>query len=354
MTEPRRLQRQGLYDPGFEHDACGVGFVANIKGVASHDIVQQGLQVLQNLTHRGACGCDPLTGDGAGILMQMPDAFLRKACAALDITLPPAGEYGVGMVFLPPRHRRAQRLRASSSSKIVREEGPEAARLAHACRSTTSKCGPLARRVDAGHPPDLHRPRPRPRRTQTALERKLYVIRKRVEHADPRRRACATRSPSTSPSLSSPHHRLQGPAAARPDPGRSTSTWPTRDFTSALALVHPRFSTNTLPVVGPRPPVPLHRPQRRDQHAARQHQLDARPRGACSQSPLFGDDIEKLFPIIEPDGSDSATFDNALELLVHDRPLAAARGDDDDPRGVAEPRDDERRRSRPSTSTTPA
>ena len=97
----RALKKQGLYDPFFEHDACGVGFVANIDGTRSHAIIEQGLTVLSNLTHRGACGCDPETGDGAGILLQVPDAFLRKACAAIDIELPPAGEYGVGLVFLP-------------------------------------------------------------------------------------------------------------------------------------------------------------------------------------------------------------------------------------------------------------
>src|SRR2546425_10068384 len=101
MTERRRLTKQGLYDPRFEHDACGVGFVANIKGEPSHAIVQKGLQVLQNLTHRGACGCDPLTGDGAGILMQVPDEFLRRECKTRRIALPAPGAYGVGMVFLP-------------------------------------------------------------------------------------------------------------------------------------------------------------------------------------------------------------------------------------------------------------
>src|SRR5882762_10042621 len=99
MNEPRRLKKQGLYDPRFEHDACGVGFVANIKGVKSHDIVQKALQVLQNLTHRGACGCDPLTGDGAGILMQVPHEFLAQECRGLRIQLPDPGDYGGGMVF---------------------------------------------------------------------------------------------------------------------------------------------------------------------------------------------------------------------------------------------------------------
>src|SRR6059036_3012495 len=101
MRPARLPQREGLYDRAHEHDACGVGFVANVKGTASHTIIEQGLRILQNLTHRGACGCDPLTGDGAGILTQVPDVFLRTACEALDIVLPPRGAYGVGMVFLP-------------------------------------------------------------------------------------------------------------------------------------------------------------------------------------------------------------------------------------------------------------
>src|SRR5215203_157163 len=122
MSRSRLPERQGLYDPIHEHDACGVGFVVNMKGVKSHTIIEQGLQILANLTHRGACGCDPLTGDGAGILSQMPDAFLRKVCADLDIILPVAGEYGVGMVFLPERvDERNECL--EMFEKVVREEG---------------------------------------------------------------------------------------------------------------------------------------------------------------------------------------------------------------------------------------
>src|SRR6185295_6387380 len=101
MRPARLPEREGLYDRAHEHDACGVGFVANVKGVVSHSIIEQGLQILQNLTHRGACGCDPLTGDGAGMLTQIPHAFLRQACDTLDIALPEPGAYGVGMVFLP-------------------------------------------------------------------------------------------------------------------------------------------------------------------------------------------------------------------------------------------------------------
>ena len=113
---------QGLYDPRLEHDACGIGFVANIKGHRSHDIIVKGIQVLINLTHRGACGCDPETGDGAGVLIQIPHAFLARECAKLGFTLPPAGEYGVGMTFLPvERHPRL--LCEGIIERIVREEG---------------------------------------------------------------------------------------------------------------------------------------------------------------------------------------------------------------------------------------
>ena len=101
MTPSRKLRKQGLYDPCHEHDACGVGFVVNINGTRSHNIIQQGLAVLQNLAHRGACACDPTTGDGAGLLIQVPHAFLAKVCSQIEIDLPAPGTYGVGMVFLP-------------------------------------------------------------------------------------------------------------------------------------------------------------------------------------------------------------------------------------------------------------
>ena len=179
MGQPRRPGRQGLYDPSHEHDACGVGFVANIKGVASHTIVEQGLRILQNLTHRGACGCDPLTGDGAGILVQLPDAFLRGACEPLDIQLPPPGEYGVGMVFLPEQIEERNEC-LELFEKVVREEGQRLLGWRRVPVDETN-CGDLARRVM----PEIRQifvGRGRGVADQAALERKLYVIRKRVEH----------------------------------------------------------------------------------------------------------------------------------------------------------------------------
>ena len=125
---------QGLYDPRHEHDACGIGFVANIKGQKSHDIIVKGIQVLINLTHRGACGCDPETGDGAGVLIQIPHKFFARECAKLGFTLPPAGEYGVGMVFLPVEPHAAPACEGIVE-RIVRGGRAERARLArHADR----------------------------------------------------------------------------------------------------------------------------------------------------------------------------------------------------------------------------
>ena len=135
--------RQGLYDPAHEHDACGVGFVVNIKGVRSHDILQKGLEVLDNLTHRGACGCDPRTGDGAGVLMQIPHEFLAREAAKLGFTLPAPGEYGVGQVFLPLDPERRKAAEAAGGTGGARG-GPAAARMAHGAGGE-SACGDIAR-----------------------------------------------------------------------------------------------------------------------------------------------------------------------------------------------------------------
>jgi glutamate synthase domain-containing protein 2/glutamate synthase domain-containing protein 1/glutamate synthase domain-containing protein 3 len=311
MGQPRRPGRQGLYDPSHEHDACGVGFVANINGVASHTIVEQGLRILQNLTHRGACGCDPLTGDGAGILVQVPDAFLRAACESLDILLPPRGEYGVGMVFLPEQIEERNEC-LELFEKVVREEGQRLLGWRRVPVDETS-CGDLARRVL----PEIRQifiGRGRDVADQATLERKLYVIRKRVEHLV---RSSTLRDSESFyvPSLSSRTLVYKGlllpdqiPAFYRDltDPA----------FQSALALVHQRFSTNTFPSWD------RAHPYRFVAHNGEINTLRGNinwmhARESMFASPLFGDDMKKLFPIIAPGGSDSAMFDNALELLVH-------------------------------------
>ena len=311
--------RQGLYDPVHEHDACGVGFVVNIRGEKSHQIVRSGLEILVNLTHRGACGCDPLTGDGAGILTQMPDAFLRKVCGALDVTLPPLGEYGAGMVFLPERvDERNECLELFE--KVVREEGQ---RLLGWRRVPVdaSKCGPLARESM----PEIRQifiGRGRTTPDQAALERKLYVIRKRVERLV-RESGLRDTESFYVPSLSTRTMNYKGLLLPDQIP-QFYKDLTDPDFTSALALVHQRFSTNTFPSWD------RAHPYRYVAHNGEINTLRGNvnwmhARESMFASPLFGDDVEKLFPIIAPGGSDSAGFDNALELLVHTgRPLSQA------------------------------
>jgi len=170
---------QGLYDPAYEHDACGVGFVVSIRGERSHEIVLKGLQVLDNLTHRGACGCDPLTGDGAGILLQIPDAFFRNEADALGFSLPESGAYAVGSVFMP--RDAAERDQAEQVfEKVVRQEGQEflgwrtVPVVESACGYIARRAIPTFRQIFIGRGPHIE--------DTDAFERKLYVIRRRVEN----------------------------------------------------------------------------------------------------------------------------------------------------------------------------
>ena len=168
---------QGLYDPCFEHDACGVGFVANIDGRKSHEIVLKGIQILINLTHRGACGCDPQTGDGAGILIQIPHEFFERECTKLGFTLPAKGEYGVGMVFLPV-DRQERILCEGILEKAAKEHGLQVL----GWRDTPIN-GDAIGRLARGTQPYIEQifVRRAPGMDQDALERKLYVVRKKAE-----------------------------------------------------------------------------------------------------------------------------------------------------------------------------
>ena len=248
---------QGLYNPEAEHDACGVGFVVHIKGQRSHDIVRKALQVLVNLEHRGACGCEENTGDGAGILIQMPDTFLRT-CA--PTALPAAGEYGAGLVFLP--HDESDRNRIKDLiARIVDEEGqrllgwrdvPTDNRLVGPSARATQ---PVFQQVFIAASADAARDR-------DVFERKLYVIRKRVEHAvDSLKVNALSRRFFYIVSLSANTLTYKGMLTARqlapmfPDLGNP-------ELTSALALVHQRFRYQHVPLVAARPPVPAHCPQR--------------------------------------------------------------------------------------------
>src|SRR5579872_1086612 len=235
---------QGLYDPRYEHDACGVGFVVNIKGRKSHAVVERGLQVLINLQHRGACGREATTGDGAGILIQPPDKFLRRVAGALGIGLPPSGQYGVGNVFLPRDAGQREQARKVVND-IIDEEGqrllgwravPTSARTLGASAAAVM---PVIEQLFIGFSGDAAALETDPLR----FERKLYVIRKRVERA-----VDALALPEGRmfyiPSLSSKTLIYKGMLTAdQIQPTFPDLTDP--DIESALALVHQRFSTNT-------------------------------------------------------------------------------------------------------------
>ena len=301
---------QGLYHPNQEHDACGIGMVANIKGEKSHDIIEKGIQILINLTHRGACGCDPETGDGAGLLIQIPHQFFAREATKIGFTLPPAGEYGVGMVFLPVE--RHERLEAEGIlERIVREEGltvlgwrdtpidiNSIGRVARASQ-------PYIEQIFVGHEGDI---------SSDHLERKLYVIRKRAETEVPASEGIVNKNMFYIPSLSSRTIVYKGLLLA-PQIAKFYPELSDPELMSALCLVHQRFSTNTFPT------WQLAHPFRFVAHNGEINTVRGNvnwmhARQSILESPLFGDDIKKLFPIIQPNGSDSAAFDNALELLV--------------------------------------
>ncbi len=300
---------QGLYDPRFEHDACGIGFLANIAGQKSHDIITKGIQILINLTHRGACGCDPETGDGAGILIQIPDTFFHRECARLGFTLPHPGEYGVGMVFLPVEpHERI--LCEGIIEKIVREEGlavlgwrdtpVDARRIGRLARSTQ----PYIEQIFIRRAPGMD---------QDTLERKLYVIR-RLAEAEVARANISGKGQFYIPSLSTRTIVYKGLLLA-PQITHFYVELSDSEVTSALCLVHQRFSTNTFPT------WPLAHPFRYLCHNGEINTLRGNAnwmhaRQSVLSSPMFGEDIKKLLPIIAPGGSDSANLDNAVELLA--------------------------------------
>jgi len=306
-----RPGQTGLYDPGTEHAACGVGFIVNLNGIGSHDIVSRALQIAVNLEHRGACACDPETGDGMGILVQMPHDFLVNVAPEAGIKLPDLGEYGTGLVFLPTDEQRRRSLEAAFET-VAREEGQEllgwrdvpqcsaaAGRLARAVE-------PKIRQVFIGRGAGTNDDR--------AFERKLYVIRKRVEGAAGQLGLSGTEQ-FCIPSLSQHTLVYKGLLLAK----RISDYFPDlRDssFRSGLALVHQRYSTNTFPTWD------LAQPFRFLCHngeintlRGNVHWMHAREK--LFESPLFGADLAKILPIATPGASDSAILDNAVELLYH-------------------------------------
>ena len=299
---------QGLYDPAYEHDACGMGFVAHVKGQKSHDIVEKGIQVLISLTHRGACGCDPDTGDGAGILIQIPHAFFARECARLEFQLPEPGQYAVGMTFLPvEKHQRLQC--EGILERIVREEG-----LTLLGWRDTPVDGTAVGRVARVSQPYIQQifVRCRPDMDENAFERKLYAVRKRAE-AEIAASDIEDRGMFYIPSLSARTIVYKGLLLA-PQIANFYEELSDPDVTSALCLVHQRFSTNTFPS------WQLAHPYRYIAHNGEINTLRGNvnwmyARQSVLKSKLFSDDIKKIHPVIAPGGSDSASFDNAVELL---------------------------------------
>jgi glutamate synthase (ferredoxin) len=302
--------KQGLYDPQFEHDSCGTGFVANIKGVASHEIVDQALTILHKLAHRSATGSEVNTGDGAGILVQMPHRFLVKGCADLGFDLPDPRYYGVGMVFMPAD----EALRADFEQRlegICLEEGQRVLGWRtvptddSALGDTARSAQPVFRQVFIERNPSI--------KDRMAFERKLYVIRKRAEQAI---RYGALQGSEQFYICSMSFKTLVYKGMLTPSQVRGY--FPELSdplFESALAMVHGRFSTNTFPSWD------RAHPYRYLAHNGEINTLRGNVNWLHSyqtrfHSTLFGNDLPKVLPVINADGSDSAIFDNVFELLV--------------------------------------
>ncbi|WP_078121737.1 glutamate synthase large subunit [Thiosocius teredinicola] len=299
--------KQGLYDPANEHDACGVGFVAHIKGEKRHEIVRQGLTILERLHHRGAVGADPRAGDGAGLLLQIPDAFFR---AVVDFDLPPEGEYAVGMLFLPADERGRDEAQKAVEGYVAfegqrllgwRDVPVDNSGLGYSVLPTE----PCIRQVFVGRGEDCA--------DQEAFERKLFVIRKQIEHRI-RDAASDTKNSFYFTSFSSRTLVYKGMLLAG-QVGEYYQDLNDERMVSALALVHQRFSTNTFPTWD------LAHPFRMIAHNGEINTLRGNvnwmaARRASMASDILGDDLEKIWPLIPEGQSDSACFDNALELLV--------------------------------------
>jgi glutamate synthase (NADPH/NADH) large chain len=310
VIDPGLPEAQGLYDPRNEKDACGVGFIADMKGRKSHKIVQDGIQILLNLEHRGAVGADPRAGDGAGMLVQIPDAFFRKEADKLGFALPEPGHYAVGFIFFP-RDPAGQAIVREAIEKVVADEGQvllgwrdvptDNASLGESVKPTE----PLHKQIFVARGPGVE--------SEEEFERRLFVLRKVISNLvydlnDPRTKgyypvslSCRTivyKGMFLADQLGSYYPDLHDPS-----------------FESALALVHQRFSTNTFPAWS------LAHPYRMVAHNGEINTLRGNvnwmaARQASVDSELFGNDISKLWPISYEGQSDTACFDNALEFLV--------------------------------------
>src|SRR5881397_1527730 len=294
--------KQGLYDPQFEHDACGVGFVVDIAGRKSNDIVRRSLQVLVNLQHRGAKGCEANTGDGAGVLLQIPHEFLKPECKKLGFDLPTPGNYGVGMVFLPRDSHSQQWAKEIIEAAITR-----AGQRLLGWRDVPTNNSPIGESAKAVEPvfKQVFIGRDPYLKTVDDFERKLYLIRNRIEKTTTELYfdSLSARTLIYKGMLSAEQMETYFPDLADPR------------VASALAVVHQRFSTNTFPSWS------LAHPFRYISHNGEINTLRGninwmKAREALFESELFGEDIRDLLPVIVEGGSDSAMIDNALEMLV--------------------------------------
>ena len=306
MNNNQTPRKQGLYDPRFEHDACGVGFIVHKTGKKSHDIVEQALTILLNLDHRGACGAEKNTGDGAGILCQIPDLFFRKVTSNLGFTLPAAGQYGVGMLYTAPdaeirgkSRQEFEKIAAEEGLKVLgwRDVPTDNSSLGNSAKSTEPFIEQVFIERDANLSDDL------------AFERKLYVIRKRSHLS--RQSFNRYWYPCSISSRTIVYKGQLMPVQV----GDYFPDLRDPDFQSALGLVHSRFSTNTFPS------WERAHPYRYIAHNGEINTLRGNinwmhARQSMFASPLFGEDIKKIQPVINIEGSDSLIFDNALELMV--------------------------------------
>jgi glutamate synthase domain-containing protein 2/glutamate synthase domain-containing protein 1/glutamate synthase domain-containing protein 3 len=306
----RAAEEHGMYRADLERDACGMGFVAHIKGQKSHSILARAIAVLEHLTHRGATGCDPCTGDGAGITSQIPHRFFEKACQKAGIALPEVGRYGVGMLYLPAEPQRFART-VSLIEKVVLAEGcsvlgwREVPIDRQACGELARESLPAFRQIFVGTKHEMD---------AVAFERKLYVLRRSLESAA-REAGLGANGGFYACSLSSRTVVYKGLLIADQMP-KFYPDLTDPDFETAIALVHSRFSTNTFPSWG------RAHPYRFICHNGEINTLRGnlnwmRAREKQFVSDKFGADVEKLHPVISEGGSDSEAFDNALELLVH-------------------------------------
>ena len=311
----KRPRKTGLYDPAFEHESCGVGFVAHMKGIQSHSILTDAHEVLRNMDHRGAVGADANSGDGAGILTALPDQFMRRvAREELKRSLPPSGRFGAGLVFLPQDLGERQRCQTTIES-LISEYGqelvgwrlvplrPDLAKLGDSAKASE----PHIEQIMIAASAEL---------SDKEFERCLYIIRKRATHLLRGDAALNQREMFYICSLSSIVMIYKGMLRTSqlmpyfPDLSES-------DYKSHLAMVHSRFSTNTFPSWD------RAQPQRLMAHNGEINTLRGninwmRAREGVMKSKVFGEGLQRLFPIIEPDGSDSGSFDNVLEFLLMD------------------------------------